>query len=135
MKTTTTAPPPPRIRFVDWDHRPAILLGDQAFAVLRPGTGWVSVDRWDVGQTGAVWPEQRWRMLFHREGYHRLDLDVWRFRNFQQDNEPQDKPLPRKKDFDRAALACIAAQKARLAATEVRLPELPDDEAPPTAPP
>ena len=30
--------------FVDWDHRPAVLVGDKAFAVLRPGAAWVPVD-------------------------------------------------------------------------------------------
>jgi hypothetical protein len=30
-----------------------------------------------------------------------------------QDNIPQDHPLPRRADFDRAALACMAAQKVR----------------------
>jgi hypothetical protein len=106
MTKTTTASP---LTFVNWSHRPAVIVADKAFAVLRPGGHWTQVDRWDVGQTGAVFSERHWRQYFHREGYDRLDLDVWRFRNFEQDNEPQSKPLPRKKDFDDAVRAVYAA--------------------------
>jgi hypothetical protein len=52
------------MRFVDWDHRPAVLVGNKAFAMLRPGTAWVSVDRDDVYHTGAEQSESAWRKRF-----------------------------------------------------------------------
>jgi hypothetical protein len=60
------------MKFVDWDHRPAVLVGDKAFAVLRPGAPWVSVDEWDVGQTGAELSEDAWRKFFR--SFDPLDL-------------------------------------------------------------
>jgi hypothetical protein len=55
------------IKFVNWDYRPAILVGDEAFAVLRPGTPWVSVDASDNGHTGAELSETAWRKTFVRD--------------------------------------------------------------------
>jgi hypothetical protein len=127
---TTTTSPSPRIVFCNWDNRPAVIVGWEAFAVLARGESWTKVNRDDVGYTSAEFSETYWRRYFASEGYYPLNVDAWR--PLVQDNIPQDKPLPRKADFDRAALACVAAQKARLAATA--LPELPDDETPPTAP-
>jgi hypothetical protein len=112
--------------FVDWDHRPAVLVGDEAFAVLRPGTPWVSVDRWDVGHTGGVLSEAAWRRRFVGKFGH---LEVLRWRPMAQDNVPQPKPLPRAKDFDDAARAVQAAHLAHMAATSLR-----EIEAPPIAP-
>jgi hypothetical protein len=108
MKTTTTTSP---LVFCNWDFRPAILVGDKAFAVLKPGEPWTEVDRDDVGYTSAEFSEQHWRRYFAREGYYRINVDRWR--PLVQDNIPQAHPLPRKADFDRAALAIVAAQKAR----------------------
>ena len=61
------------MRFVDWDHRPAVLVGNKAFAVLRPGTAWVSVDRDDVYNTGAEQSEGVWRKRFLGK-FGKLDL-------------------------------------------------------------
>jgi hypothetical protein len=94
------------IDFVDWDHRPAVLVGDEAFAVLRPGEPWVSVDRCDVGHTGALMSEVAWRRRFVGKFGH---LEVLRWRPMAQDNVPQSKPLPRAKDFDDAVRAVMAA--------------------------
>lgn len=58
--TTTTS----RIGFVDWDHRPAILVGDKAFAILKPGGAWTAVDRDDVWYTAALMSETAWRKRF-----------------------------------------------------------------------
>jgi hypothetical protein len=52
------------MKFVDWDHRPAVLIGDKAFAVLRPGAAWVPVDRDDVWYTAAGLSEAAWRKRF-----------------------------------------------------------------------
>jgi hypothetical protein len=63
------------MKFVDWDHRPAVLVGDTAFAVLRPGGPWASVDRDDVWYTGGVMSEAAWRERF--QGYFGpLDLSL-----------------------------------------------------------
>jgi hypothetical protein len=117
-----------RIKFVNWDYRPAILVGDEAFAVLRPGTPWVSADRKDVFHTSAVMSEDHWRKTFVREGFGRLEVCP-RWRLMTQDNNPQPRPLSRRKDFDDAARAAVAAHAAHLAATS-----LPEIEAPPIAP-
>jgi hypothetical protein len=61
------------MKFVDWDHRPTVLDGDRAFAVLRPGAPWVAVDRWDVGQTGSDLSEDAWRKTFFGK-FGTLDL-------------------------------------------------------------
>src|ERR1700682_3393381 len=111
--------------FVDWDHRPAVLVGDKAFAVLRPGGPWVSVDRDDVWYTGGVMTEAAGRKRFVGE-FGRLDVLQWRPG---QDNPPQLKPLPTAKDFDDAVRAVQAAYLAHLAATSLR-----EIEAPPIAP-
>jgi hypothetical protein len=50
--------------FVNWDNRPAVLCGDQAFAILRPGGGWKSVDSFDVGQTSALMDPAAWHQFF-----------------------------------------------------------------------
>jgi hypothetical protein len=65
------------IKFVDWDNRPAVLVGDKAFAVLKPGEAWVSVDRSDVRETGGVMSEVAWRRRFAQEFGH-LDVLRWR---------------------------------------------------------
>ena len=116
---------------MNYDWRPAVLVGDKAFVVFRPGADWVEWDRFDIGQTGAVMSEKHWRRYFWRQGYRALD--VWRFRNFAQDNEIQDRPPPTARDFDDAARAVWRAHLAHQAAAS--LPILPDDETPPTAPP
>jgi hypothetical protein len=65
---------PERMLFVNWDHRPAVLDGDVAFAVLVPGKPWVSVDRNDVFHTSSVLTEDAWRKrFFGRFG----KLDLW----------------------------------------------------------
>jgi hypothetical protein len=109
MKTTTTSP---KILFVNYDWRPAILCGGKAYVVFRPGEPWVEWDYFDISQTGALMDDEtHWRRYFAREGYYRLNVDAWR--PIVQDNIPQDKPLPRKKDFDEAAVRMVAAQKVR----------------------
>jgi hypothetical protein len=118
------------MRFFDWDHRPAVLVGGKAFAVLRPGAAWVSVDEFDVRHTSADLDEVAWRRRFMGE-FGRLD--VLRWRPMAQDNVPQSKPLPKAKDFDDAVRAVQAAHLAHLAATS-RLSVLPELEAPPIAP-
>jgi hypothetical protein len=97
--------------FCNWDWRPAVLVGDEAFAVLEPGGPWVSVDEFDVRHTGGVLTEEAWRRTFIREFG---PLDTWRWRPGQ-DNIPQSRPLPRAKDFDDAAR--VAARVANLAHT------------------
>lgn len=99
--------------FCNWDHRPALLVGREAFAVLGPGEPWKSVDRDDVWYTAGVMSEEAWRRMFRREFGN---LDVWRWRPGQ-DNVPQSKPLPRAKDFDDAARAARAAMAAEQAVT------------------
>jgi len=94
------------ITFVDWDHRPAVLVDGKALAVLRPGAAWVSVDEFDVRHTGGVMSEAAWRRRFVGE-FGRLD--VLRWRPMAQDNVPQSKPLPKAKDFDNAVRAVYAA--------------------------
>jgi hypothetical protein len=106
-----------------------VLVGDEAFAVLRPGEPWVSVDRDDVWFTSRVMTEEAWRRTFITQFG---PLDTWRWRPGQ-DNVPQSKPLPRAKDFDAAARAARAAHLARLAAIS-RLPVLPEIDGPPIAP-
>jgi len=55
---------PAGMDFVNWDNRPAVLDGNKAFAVLRPGGPWVSVDRDDVWATAGVMSEAAWRKRF-----------------------------------------------------------------------
>lgn len=57
MKTSTTY-------FLNWDHRPALLAGDVAVAMLTPTGPWVSVDRDDVWYTAGVMSEAAWRAYF-----------------------------------------------------------------------
>jgi hypothetical protein len=98
-----------QITFVNWDYRPAILVGYEAFAVLRRGEPWKKVDRWDVVNSARVMTETAWRRMFVRKFGH---LDVVAWRPMAQDNVPQSKPLPRAKDFDDAARAAVAAEQA-----------------------
>jgi hypothetical protein len=65
------------MRFFDWDHRPAVLVDGKAFAVLRPGAAWVSVDEFDVRNTSADLDEAAWRKRFVGE-FGRLDVLRWR---------------------------------------------------------
>jgi len=98
--------------FCNWDYRPAILVGYEAFAVLGPGKPWVSVDEFDVRHTAPVMTETAWRRMFVRKFGH---LDVVRWRPVVQDNVPQGKPLPRAKDFDDAVRAVRAAHLEHIA--------------------
>jgi hypothetical protein len=97
-----------QITFVNWDYRPAILVGYEAFAVLRRGEPWKKVDRWDVVNSARVMTETAWRRMFVRKFGH---LDVVAWRPMAQDNVPQSKPLPRAKDFDDAARAAQAIDR------------------------
>jgi hypothetical protein len=65
------------IRFVAWNHCPAVLVNDMAFAVLSPGGPWVSVDRDDVYHTGAEQSEGAWSKRF-TDKFGPLDLSRWR---------------------------------------------------------
>ena len=65
------------IKFVDWDNRPAVQVGDKAFVVLKPGEAWVPVDRSDLRETGGVMSEVAWRKRFTGEFGH-LDVLRWR---------------------------------------------------------
>lgn len=56
------------MRFVDWDHRPAVLGGTEARAMLRPEADWVKVDFWDVVETAGVMDESTWRRVFKTFG-------------------------------------------------------------------
>ncbi len=41
--------------FVDWEARPALFVSaSAAFAVLKPGAGWVAVEPAEVGLSGRV---------------------------------------------------------------------------------
>jgi hypothetical protein len=86
--------------FADWDHRPAVLLGGKAFAILRPGAAWVEVDACDVGHTAGVMSRLAWRTRFGRFG--RLDL-----------TKIPGSPLrpPTAQDFDDAAIAIQAFRR------------------------
>jgi hypothetical protein len=64
------------LKFADWDHRPAVLVGAKAFAVLGRGKPWVSVDAYDVGHTGTELTETAWRRRFVGEFGH-LDVVRW----------------------------------------------------------
>src|SRR6476659_8795888 len=63
------------IKFVDWDHRPAVLVGDKAVAVLRRREPWCMVDSFDVGHTGAELTEEVWRARFEGQ-FGPLDLSL-----------------------------------------------------------
>jgi hypothetical protein len=123
------------IKFLNWAYRPAVLVGDEAFAVLRPGEPWVSVDRDDVWFTAGVMTEEAWRRAFIRQFG---PLDTWRWRPGQ-DNIPQSRPLPRAKDFDDAVRAVRAANLAHAAHLAHQIATSPlslllEIEAPPIAP-
>ena len=60
------------MEFMDWSGRPAVLLKEDAYAVLAPGEGWTRVDAKDVSNTGGVLTEATWRRDFGH--YGRLDL-------------------------------------------------------------
>jgi hypothetical protein len=65
----------PPMKFVDWDNRPAVLVGDKAFAVLGPADPWCMVDSCDVAHTAGVTTEAAWRKKF--EGmFGSLDLSL-----------------------------------------------------------
>jgi hypothetical protein len=93
MKTTT-----PRIVFVTWDHRPAILVDGKAFAILKPNGLWEPADRSDVWSTAGVLSETAWRNRFAGK------LGSLHLRHGQ-DNLPQLKKPPTAKEFDDAARA------------------------------
>jgi hypothetical protein len=117
------------MKFVDWDHRPAVLLdGDTAFAVLRPGAAWTSVDASDVGHTGADLSETAWRRMFEGKfgslvwppapGYSSVGALVM-----------AQAQKPTAKDFDDAALAVHASylKHKALQAIKLGLSELPEE--------
>lgn len=61
------------MKFVNWDWRPAVLVGGRAFALLAPGGSWEEVDAIDVRLTGyAVPDEATFRATFKSFGY--IDL-------------------------------------------------------------
>jgi hypothetical protein len=60
------------MEFMDWSGRPAVLLKEDAYAVLRPGGPWTLVDWKEVANTGGVLTEATWRRDFGH--YGRLDL-------------------------------------------------------------
>ena len=63
------------MKFVDWDHRPAVLIDGKAYAVLGPADPWCMVDSCDVAHTASVMSEAAWRARF--EGYFGpLDLNL-----------------------------------------------------------
>jgi hypothetical protein len=69
------APPVSPITFYDWDHRPAVLIGGKAYAVLGPRDPWCMVDSLDVAHTACVKSEAAWRKEF--EGaFGSLDLSL-----------------------------------------------------------
>ena len=63
------------MEFSDWDRRPAGLLEEGAFAVLRPGSTWTPVDAWDVFHTAGLMSEDAWRTRFEPE-FGPLDLEA-----------------------------------------------------------
>lgn len=65
--TTTTTSTHHIMRFLDWDHRPALVVGGKAYAVLRPGRAWILVDEFDVRQTSADLDLAAWRERFARK--------------------------------------------------------------------
>ena len=52
------------MKFINWDNRPAVLLENSAYAVLKPNEKWVEVDWLDVRETGAVMKYEEWEILF-----------------------------------------------------------------------
>ena len=63
------------MKFVDWDHRPAVLIDGKAYAVLGPRDPWCMVDSLDVAHTASVMTEAAWRKEF--EGpFGSLDLSL-----------------------------------------------------------
>jgi hypothetical protein len=40
--------------FVDWEGRPAVIVGSMAWAVLAPGEGWTEVNSSEVAESGRV---------------------------------------------------------------------------------
>jgi hypothetical protein len=63
------------IQFVDWDHRPAVLIDGKAYAVLGPRDPWCMVDSADVAHTAGVMTEAAWRKEF-QGGFGALDLSL-----------------------------------------------------------
>lgn len=115
-QTETVSP----MKFVDWDHRPAVLLsGDKAFAVLGRGEAWKSVDASDVGHTGADLSEADWRKRFEGE-FGALDLSKIPDHSGDKSAWPQ------------AVGAITARQRAHLA--EAALPGVPNIDVPPIVP-
>jgi hypothetical protein len=92
--------PVANMRFCDWDDRPAVMVGREAFAVLRPGWPWVSVDRDDVRETAGVMSEFAWRSKF--EGKFG-PLDVSNIPDHSADKSLR--PRLSEKDFDEALAA------------------------------
>ena len=41
-----------RVTFVDWEGRPAVIVGSRAWAVLWPGEGWTEVNTSEVAESG-----------------------------------------------------------------------------------
>ncbi|MCW5695329.1 MAG: hypothetical protein KIS96_01210 [Bauldia sp.] len=39
---------------VDWEYRPAVMVGVRAFAILGPGEGWTEVEPAEVADSGNV---------------------------------------------------------------------------------
>jgi hypothetical protein len=63
------------MKFVDWDHRPAVLIDGKAYAVLGPRDPRCMVDSLDVAHTARVMTEAAWRKEF--EGpFGSLDLSL-----------------------------------------------------------
>ena len=63
------------MKFVDWDHRPAVLIDGKAYAVLGPADPWCMVDSADVAHTASVMSEAAWRAQFQGE-FGPLDLNL-----------------------------------------------------------
>ena len=59
-------------RFVDWEHRPAVIGVGGAYAMLKPNSAWIRVSAADVRNSANVLHEKEWRDQFKDE-YGELD--------------------------------------------------------------
>jgi hypothetical protein len=64
------------MQFVDWNHRPAVLIDGKAYAVVGPRDPWCTVDSDDVARTNpSVMTEDSWRVRFQGD-FGPLDLSL-----------------------------------------------------------
>lgn len=69
----------PKLLYVSWDHRPAIVLSDvsQAYAIIEPNGGWVEVNALDVYHTGTIIHNfEQLKYIFSRYGDFEMPVEL-----------------------------------------------------------